>query len=220
MRKIEKRPKPQILRDNEEVWTTELLAEAPGSSEAKTIQKRYGHVQIRNTLRSETKHKCAYCESHIENSGYSHIEHIKPKDVHRELTFLWDNLTLGCTRCNTNKGNTDPTTGNFVHPYKDAPENEFSFIGSFMSPRPGNVAALNMINWLDLNRAGLIISRTEVMHRVRDIYLQAVALPLDARREFINLAVGALTSEERTYSRVAECTAKAYEQEFAQLLEN
>lgn len=218
MRRIEKLSKPDVLTNNEVTWTAALLGETPGTKEYKAIEKRYGHADIRNRLRDETKFKCVYCESHIENAGYPHIEHIRPKDTNPHLTFDWENLTIGCNRCNVNKSTTEPSKTNYVHPYQDDPESHFSFIGSFMTPISGEVRAMNMINWLDLNRSGLIISRTEVMHKVRDIYLQAVTLPNDARREFITLAIGALTGREKPYSRVAECTARAYEQEYAHML--
>lgn len=218
MRKIEKRPKPQVLVENDTTWTAELLAAMPGTTEYRSIEKRYGHKQIREALRQETNYKCAYCESHIENVGYPQIEHIRPKHTNPNLTFEWTNLTVGCNRCNVKKSTVEPTNANYVHPYNDEPENHFSFIGSFMTPLSGELRAINMINWLDLNRAGLIISRTEIMHKVRDIFLQAITLPDGARREFINLAVGALTSREKPYSRVAECTARAYEQEYAHML--
>lgn len=218
MRKIEKLPKPDVLVAQQASWTAELLATARGTKQYRDIEKRYGHPEIRNKLRDETKYKCAYCESYIENAGYPHIEHIHRKDTNPHLTFEWSNLTIGCNRCNVKKSTIEPTNNNYVHPYDDDPELHFSFVGSFMTPISGEVRAQNMINWLDLNRNGLIISRTEVVHKVRDIYLQAITLPGDARREFITLAIGALADREKPYSRVAECTARAYEQEYAHLL--
>ncbi|GAB5426946.1 MAG: hypothetical protein Devi2KO_04050 [Devosia indica] len=218
MRKIEKLAKPEVLVNNEASWTADLLNATPGTKEYKAIEKRYGHADIRNRLRDETKFKCVYCESYIENAGYPHIEHIQPKYTNPHLTFNWENLTIGCHRCNVKKSTTEPSNANYVHPYKDDPEIHFSFVGSFMNPISGEMRAQNMINWLDLNRSGLIISRTEVVHKIRDIYLQAILLPNEARREFITLAIGALTGREKPYSRVAECTAKAYEQEYAHML--
>lgn len=218
MRKIEKLAKPDVLVNNEASWTADLLAAIPGTSEYKAIEKRYSHAGIRNRLREETQYKCAYCESHIENVGYPHIEHIRPKEKNPHLTFEWGNLTIGCNRCNINKSTIEPSNTNYVHPYSDDPEIHFSFIGSFMTPISREVRAINMINWLDLNRNGLILSRIDVVHKVRDIYLQAVTLPSEARREFITLSIGALKGRGKPYSRVAECTAKAYEQEFAHML--
>lgn len=218
MRKIEKLDKPEILVNCAANWTAELLAATPGSKEYRAIEKRYGHAEIRNKLRKETHYKCVYCESYIENAGYPNIEHIQPKTTNPHLTFEWSNLTIGCNKCNVKKSTTEPSENNYVHPYSDDPELQFSFIGSFMTPISGESRALNMLNWLDLNRNGLLISRTEIVHKIRDIYLQAITLPSEARREFITLAVGALTGREKPYSRVAECTARAYEQEYAHML--
>ena len=211
MRKIGKGDKPEILSQNEVAWTIELLSATPGTAEFKQIERRYGHVDIRARLGEETHHKCAYCESHIEAIAFPHIEHIKPKSGHRELTFAWDNLTLACPACNTNKGTTEPTARNFVHPYVDEPEKRFDFVGSLIAPAPDDLTAKNMINWLDLNRSALVISRSEIAMRVHDIFLEAIRLPEVVRREFLSLSIGRLASPESRHSRVAECMARICE---------
>jgi hypothetical protein len=135
------------------------------------------------------------------------------------MTFTWENLTIACQVCNTRKGTTDPRADNFVHPYHDEPEHRFHFFGPLMASPPNDLAARNMINWIDLNRGPLVISRSEIASRVHQIYLEAVALPVSSRREFLRLAMARMASAESRHSRVAECMAHACETEYAQLIE-
>ena len=75
-----------------------------------------------------------------------------------------------------------------------------------------------MINWLDLNRADLIVSRSEIIQRILGIYQEAFRLPVDARREFLDLALEPLTHISHRHSRVATCAAEALEILYAQAL--
>jgi uncharacterized protein (TIGR02646 family) len=218
MRKLTKGPEPQVLVDNATVWTAELLATLKGSPPYKAIQGRYRQTEIRDALRAETHRKCAYCESEIEAAGYPHIEHIQPKAVRDDLTFSWPNLTLGCTKCNINKGDDQPTAANFVHPYDDDPTGRFTFVGPLMKATPGDIPARNMINWLDLNRGALIISRSEIVDKVLHIYEEAIQLPLEARDEFVRLSLRPLTSAEARHSRVAQCAAALFSEEYSAAL--
>jgi uncharacterized protein (TIGR02646 family) len=219
MRRIEKLAAPDILRDNADNWTQELLAAAVGSDEFSNIQSRYRHREIREQLRRETSGKCAYCESLIGAVAYPHIEHMRPKHLHRELTFHWINLTLACPVCNVNKSNDDATEENFVNPYADNTEARFRFIAGFMTCQPDDLPARNMVNWLDLNRGDLVIQRTEVIERVQSIYLEAIALERGARRAFIRHSIARLTRAGSTYSRVAEDFAALCEANYSDALE-
>jgi len=214
MRKTEKIAKPPILVANDVQWTQELVAAEKGTSQFKEIESRYGHEEIRSTLREETYSKCVYCESYIDGVSFPHIEHILPKHSHTDLTFEWDNLTLACPACNTYKGIGEPTNNNFIHPYADAPEDRFHFIGSLIAPTGSDIAAKNMVNWLRLNRGGLVIDRADIVLRVIGIYLEAITLPLEARREFIDLSIEPLKAPNARFSRVAECAATLCEEQY------
>lgn len=218
MRKLTKFEKPIVLLENDVDWTQELLAATPGTAEYRSIELRYGHREIKAQLRAETFQKCIYCESAIDAISFPHIEHIWPKSLYRALTFAWENLTIACQVCNVNKGTHDPSNLNFVHPYADDPSERFIFFGALIAPSSSDVAASNMINLIDLNRKELVISRTEVVSRVIAIYLEAIVLPVGARREFLSLAIAILTRAQDRYSRVAECTAAACEFMYADLL--
>lgn len=215
MRNLTKLPEPDILVQFSQQWTAELLAEQPGTAAFKRIESRYGHQTIRDRLRDELHKKCAYCESNIEAVAYPHIEHMLPKARHRNLTFVWINVTLACPVCNINKGHTEPTANNFINPYFDMPEERFTFLGSILSPAPNDLAARNMINWLDLNRPELVISRSEIVHRVMEIYERATSLPQAARREFVDLAIRPLTALTHQHSWVAFWTSRALEAFYA-----
>jgi uncharacterized protein (TIGR02646 family) len=45
--------------------------------------------------------RCCYCEDSFANQ----VEHIKPKDLYPEETFLWKNYVYACSRCNGPKNN-------------------------------------------------------------------------------------------------------------------
>ncbi|HEX8775148.1 MAG TPA: HNH endonuclease [Pyrinomonadaceae bacterium] len=58
--------------------------------------------------------RCCYCEDSFANQ----VEHIKPKDLYPEETFLWKNYVYACSRCNGPKNNKfavfSSATGGFV----------------------------------------------------------------------------------------------------------
>ncbi|HEV7277757.1 MAG TPA: retron system putative HNH endonuclease [Devosiaceae bacterium] len=215
MRKLTKATKPTVLIDNDATWTSELLAAQKGSVEYKAIESRYNEVSVKDALREETRAKCAYCESRIEAVAWLHIEHIVPKSAEPSLTFEWTNLTLACPICNNKKGTRRPTISNFVHPYDDDPENRLGFVGNMIKSAPGDAAAANMIHWIDLNRVELFVERTEVVIRVRDIFEQAIKLPADVRKEFVELSLAPLIAPAAKFSRVALCSAALFEVEYS-----
>ena len=218
MRRLQKQPKPDILVANEDEWIDDLLHANPPPSNS-VVASRYGASEIRAALSHETFNKCAYCESLIGAVSYPHVEHIRPKNLHKHLTFEWSNLTLACQVCNTKKGVHDVNEDNFVHPYDQNPEEEFHFAGAFMGVTANNSAARLMRNWLDLNRADLVVLRLEVIQRVESIYLEAVSLRKESRRPFIDLSLPAITSADKQFSRVAVCAVKYFETEYGDLID-
>ena len=55
-----------------------------------TLEKMCGDVQ-----------RCTYCEDSVGDE----IEHIKPKDLYPEYSFVWKNYLLSCGICNRSKSN-------------------------------------------------------------------------------------------------------------------
>lgn len=180
MIKLQKTAKPQILVDNAEAWTGELLAivdEGGGAEYRRYQRRRYNHADIKTALREETHAKCAYCESKFDHVTYGDIEHITPRDQDPELTFEWENLTIACDVCNTRKGAIP--YGSVVDPYNEAPEDFLVFGGPFAFPVPGIEKAEGTVTRLDLNRSGLIERRGERL-KYLGTYLSNIAKTQDA----------------------------------------
>ena len=127
MIRLKKGPKPEVLVERAELWTREYL-EALASGDKKKIKakrKRYNHSQIKEALISETKAKCAYCESSVTAVAHGDIEHITPKSLEPQLTFEWSNLTFSCQICNQNKSNKEDV----LDPYDADPAKHIFFFG-------------------------------------------------------------------------------------------
>src|ERR1700722_9410453 len=104
MIKINKLPAPAILVEKSTEWTNALLEKiSKGEKPTDAESNRYRHAKIKQALLDETHGKCAYCESKLRHIAYGDIEHVVPKSVRPELSFDWQNLTLACDVCNTNK---------------------------------------------------------------------------------------------------------------------
>lgn len=212
MRKLQKAQKPQVLVDNAENWRDELLlaiANQRPKVEIEKLSDRYADDEVRDALKLETFEKCAFCEGKMAAISYAQIEHLKPKSLYRELTFEWDNLSLACAACNTNKKAIDPTPGNFVHPYNDDPEQRFKFAGPLIYWLPGDVPAQNMINWLKLNRSGLLERRAKAVAAVQKIFDLASRIPEQQRAEYLAFALADYIEPGAEDSRAAQCIAEA-----------
>lgn len=151
---------PQILVDNAEVWTEKYRewCENPVGMEP----KNYTHPEIRQALELETNSKCAYCEGRIRDVAYTNIEHKLPKRKHPKLVCTWENLTIACPRCNTNKGDYDIPECRLLDPYVDDVEEDVVFYGPLALSR-GGARARATITRLDLNRMDLLFARGEAI---------------------------------------------------------
>lgn len=169
MRRLQKASKPQVLIDNAGDWTAELLAIlARGEKPSDTVKGRYRHAQIKDALKSETSHKCAYCESKVTHVTYGDIEHIIPKSKVPAKAYEWDNLTLACDVCNTNKGDEysdDPANSqdNLIDPYADTPTDHFIFSREIITPRPDSPRGYITDDIIKLSRNELVERRRERM---------------------------------------------------------
>ena len=170
MIRLNKGPEPQILVEHVEAWTAEYVSwrEQPVG----TAPRPYAHPEIRSALEAETCSKCAYCEGRVNDVAYTHIEHKLPKSRHPEMVCAWGNLTIGCPRCNTNKGDYDAPECPLLDPYADNVEEEVAFGGPLALPR-GGPRARATITRLGLNRKDLLYSRSESIERL-DMMLDLV----------------------------------------------
>lgn len=60
---------------------------------------------------------CSYCERRLPVSLA--VEHIKPKSLNSELETEWTNFLLGCTNCNSTKGNKEVKLEEYLWPDRD-----------------------------------------------------------------------------------------------------
>ncbi len=154
---------PQVLVENAEAWTAEYVkwCEHPNGTEP----RRYAHPEIRVALESETNSKCAYCEGRIRDVAYTHIEHKLPKRKNPTLVCDWENLTIACPRCNTNKNDYDEPQCPLLDPYVDDVEEMVVFYGPLALAR-GGARSHATIKLLALNRADLLFARGETIERL------------------------------------------------------
>ena len=207
---------PQVLVDNGEAWAAEYVkwCENPAGTET----RHYAHPEIRLALELETNSKCAYCEGRISDVAYTHIEHKLPKRKHPQLVCDWENLTIACPRCNTNKSDYDEPQCPLLDPYIDDVEQEVAFGGPLALPRGGGRADAT-ITLLELNRKDLLFARKEVLetlYRLLDLVERSAPEPAALRALWFNIdmmtsAAGEFASACRQFlaSQMAErCLTK------------
>lgn len=147
MIKITKDPEPKILADNRILWTEGLmkLVKHYGSyddilkKEKEAAIMHYSHPDIGAALKGTLGNaKCIYCESYVDVTCFSNIEHYHPKSVCPDEAFDWDNLFVGCTVCNTSKKNFNTSKEPFIHPVNDNPEDYLDFDDLVYVPKVQN----------------------------------------------------------------------------------
>lgn len=57
---------------------------------------------------------CSYCERKIPASLA--VEHVQPKSLNKSLELEWSNFLLGCTNCNSTKGDDDVSLNDYIWP--------------------------------------------------------------------------------------------------------
>jgi len=204
MIKLKKGAIPKILETNFQKWTDNILAKlARGDELSKSDKGHYNHREIKEALITETSGKCAYCESKLRHIAYGDIDHITPKVENPELWFVWENLTLACDICNTNKSNKD----GIIDPYTNNPNEEIIFLGPAAYPSPGNDHASLSIRELDLNRQELVGKRQEKIEnlfRILEIIARTESLPL---KRILSEDFNIELSSDKEYSALAQSIA-------------
>lgn len=107
-----KRPsksKPVSLKKNAAKWTKDLLSKIEECKHNKTevpeaFYNHYNQSDVKEQLKIIYNSFCCYCEGRTGVVEFGNIEHRKPKKKFPKDTYNWNNLHLGCTRCNTIKG--------------------------------------------------------------------------------------------------------------------
>ena len=201
MIRLTKVPEPEILKRNAGRWTQELQQVLADGGDAKAARlARYNHEQVKTALMHETHEKCAYCESKPLAVAYGDIEHVIPKKARPELAFAWDNLTLACDRCNTNKGNYEGV----IDPYSDHPEAEFQFLGPMILHRAGHDRAERTVMQLELNRIQLLERRADHIRRLRGLLDRLAATSDPEHHDFLERQIIEVeTGDEKEYAACA-----------------
>ncbi len=73
---------------------------------------RYGHAI--GDLEDRLGRYCSYCERRLPTSLA--VEHMAPKSLHPDRKRDWSNFLLGCTNCNSVKGDTDVVDDHVLWP--------------------------------------------------------------------------------------------------------
>ena len=167
MIRLEKGANPEVLKSNAEAWTQVLRDhEAAGTQPSKVEKARYRHPDIKKALLLETNKKCAYCESKLLHVTYGDVEHIVPKSTSVERTFEWNNLTLACDVCNTNKSDHFGDHDDLVDPYEVNPSEHFNFVGAMVLAVAGSARGHTTESTILLNRLELLERRAERLQQV------------------------------------------------------
>jgi HNH endonuclease len=200
MIRLSKIAAPAVLVANAAKWTSDLLAEIKAGGDKVELRKaKYRTPGIKDALKEETHRKCAYCESKPLHVTHGDIEHIVPKSEAPERTFDWQNLTLACDVCNTNKA----SKLGILDPYDCNPEEEFEFFGPMIFHRVGRTAAELTRIELDLNRTDLMERRGSVLQGLRDKFEKFELNPDAAARQLLRDA--ALAHETKPDREFAAC---------------
>lgn len=192
---------PKVLEINFQKWTSNILAKLQRGEQLSNSDKgHYNHKEIKEALILETNEKCAYCESKLRHIAYGDIEHITPKVDSPELWFKWENLTLACDICNTNKA----SKNGIIDPYVNNPDEETFFCGSVIFPIPGNDCASLSIRELDLNRSELIGKRQEKIENLFRL-LEVIARTENPRlKEILSADFNMELTSDKEYSALAK----------------
>lgn len=168
MIELTKLPKPQVLVENGDTWTKDLMVEYYKSGNINTAkQNKYNKPEIKQVLKYETNEKCAYCESKITHIYPGDIEHIIPKGIYPRLTFTWQNLTLGCFWCNNKKRHFLDRDNMLLNPYKDKINRHLRAFGPLVFHI--NSSKRGEITWrkFELNRIELRDKRQEKIEELQ-----------------------------------------------------
>lgn len=207
MIRLEKGRKPDILEQNAEEWTQELLNNIENEKEFKKIQKKYNKKQIKDALLTETNRKCCYCESKIGDVAYEQIEHIKPKakDKFPELTFEWENLSLVCPKCNIRKKDYYDAILDILNPYSDNINEHIGAFGPMIMQINSSKRGEITVKKTDLNRSDLIESRKEAIDKIQTLIDKFNRETEGVLKDILKDEIDELISKDREYSFCLRC---------------
>ncbi|HED3890452.1 TPA: TIGR02646 family protein [Morganella morganii] len=145
MIKLTRPPEPQILCDNCESWTRDIMRlvgkygeyKKIPLSEKESVLRFYRHDDIKKALKESSFQKCAFCEGIPAETGFAEVEHFHPKSLYTDKTFEWTNLLYSCKACNNKKLNHDTQRQPIINPYDFDPSNCFTYTDIMIQPKAG-----------------------------------------------------------------------------------
>lgn len=170
---------PQILRDNKDEWTQNLLDTIAryGSYTAipkevkESLLKYYRHQDIKDMLFPISHDKCAFCESFPAESGNIEVEHFYPKSLYPTKAFEWENLLPCCRKCNDAKGTLDTMVDTIINPCIENPKDYLGFESLFLISLDDSIdkeKANRTIKKLKLNSSRLLRARASVLSQLSE----------------------------------------------------
>jgi uncharacterized protein (TIGR02646 family) len=210
MVKVERTSEPQILVQNASTWTQELEEQIRLQGEFKKVPdrfiKRYNHEEIKAALEKMYGEKCCYCEGHISECSYGHIEHRMPKSRFPSQTFAWENLHWSCEVCNNTKGEKWSDAAPILDATVDDVEEhfDFDFENCTILPKNNSVRAQTTIEHADLNRPGLIKARKRLKNRIIGILLHAQSTASPEVQAYCRRELESLTINDPDNGAIAE----------------
>lgn len=142
---------------------------AAGEVVPDSLASSYSTPEIKMLLKTETSHKCAYCESKITHVYFGDVEHIIPKSVSPELRYSYANLTFACAVCNNKKGAYNDLLNQLLNPFTDQLDQHIRAVGPMVIRKPQSDRGLITQKLLDLNRLSLIERRTERLESISSL---------------------------------------------------
>jgi len=188
---VHRTTEPPVLTRHKARWTQEYREarvacrtnpSKTNEKHRKNAEKKYNKPQVKDALKTMCGGKCVYCESHVPHISYGEIEHFRPKLRYPKLCFEWENLLLGCSRCNgaEYKGTKFPLAcegGPFINPCEEDPNTFFDFkfdpATGTANVIPKNTRGLTTERELGLNRPDLVKHRSGVVRKLAFIALHA-----------------------------------------------
>ena len=177
MRNVTRPAQPPSLRNNASPWRRELLQQIRTCARRRIpvptkYYDRYKREDVRATLEEMYKKRCSYCEATLGIVDFPHIEHRKPKKRYPELTFVWSNLHLACTKCNIAKRDRYHTRYPILDAVRDVPISEhltYVFGEESVYRNPLSRRGTTTVDHADLNREDLRIARRKVLIDALDL---------------------------------------------------
>ncbi len=201
MIKLEKKPKPRVLEENEETWTKEYQLLMDGDNTVpKAAKFRYRHPDIKSTLKEEAFDKCIFCESKISHTFPGETDHIIPVSKMHASVVNWENLAYVCKECNRHKSDFYDENTPLINPFVDDPNDHLLFLGPIVLSRPNDPRGQVTRSLLQLSRAPLVERKKERLEKVKTLLDSLESFPEGDAKEFMREQALLEASSDKEYS--------------------